>query len=189
MGNATNKSSQQKILLKIIVLGLMSALVYIGNYLSIPIPSVGGITRIHLGNSMCLLSGLLFGGVLGGVSAGIGGAMYDLLSPVYFTSAPATFITKFVMGFVCGSLKKTSEKSRVILAAVLGQLTYILLYLGKKFVENLILNGDVNVAFVSLGTSAISSLVNGILAVIISVPLYFLLVKALKPSAVYSLLR
>ena len=41
------------------------------------------------------LSGLLFGGISGGLASGIGGALYDLTNPLYITSAPVTFISKF----------------------------------------------------------------------------------------------
>ena len=33
------------------------------------------------------LSGLLFGGISGGLASGIGGALYDLTDPLYITSA------------------------------------------------------------------------------------------------------
>lgn len=64
-------------------IGVMAALVFITTkFFAIPIPvGVGGKTQIHLGNSMCVLAGLLFGGVPGGLAAGIGTAIVDLLIP------------------------------------------------------------------------------------------------------------
>ncbi len=180
-----NNSKSSTTLYKIITIGLMSALVFVGNKLTIPI---GDITRIHVGNSMCLLAGLLFGGVSGGLSAGIGGFLFDFLDPLYIASAPFTFISKFAMGFTAGALRNSSERIRVIIAAISGQLAYIILYLGKKFIESMLLNGDATVAFTVVKTAAVASLVNGAIAVIVAVPLYFTLKVALKNTAIYSLI-
>ena len=72
-------SQQRSRIYRMVAVGLMAALVYSGNYMSIPLANE---TRIHIGNSMCLLAGLLFGGVNGGLSSGIGGALYDLFNPL-----------------------------------------------------------------------------------------------------------
>ena len=175
-------ASKNKTLYKIIITGLMAGLVYIGNYLSIPIPNGTLLTRIHLGNSMCLLAGLLFGRMTGGLASGIGAALYDLMSPAYVMSAPYTFFSKFAMGFAAGHISKAgkNEKSTVIAAAVCGQLVYIILYLLKTFISQLLLGEPVSMALSLTGVNAITSAINGVLACIIAVPLYFALSKALK---------
>ena len=99
-------------ILKIVTVGLMAALVYVGNYLSIPVPNGLLVSRIHLGNSMCLLAGLLFCGSTGGIASGIGGALYDLFNPAYTLSAPFTFISKFAMGFVADKLNRRNAEGR-----------------------------------------------------------------------------
>ena len=169
-------------LYSIIIVGLMAALVYVGNYLQIKIPNGGLVTRIHLGNSMCLLAGLLFGRMKGGLASGIGAALFDLFDPVYIVSAPYTFFSKFAMGFTAGHIRKHSknEKAAVIAAAAVGQLVYILLYLLKTFISQMLLGEPVEVALKLTGVNAITSTINGILAVVISVPLYFALSKALS---------
>lgn len=135
-----NMSAKRKQLYRIIAVGLMAALVYVGNYLQIKIPNGVLVTRIHLGNSMCLLAGLLFGGLSGGLSSGIGAALFDLFDPVYITSAPYTFFSKFAMGFTAGKLrKKADDKAVVIISAAVGQLVYIILYLGKVYFSMIIL--------------------------------------------------
>ena len=95
---------KNKRLIFIIGVGLMAALVFVGNYLQVKIPNGVLVTRIHFGNSMCLLAGLIFGPIGGGLASGIGAALYDLIDPVYIISAPFTFLSKFAMGFVCGAL-------------------------------------------------------------------------------------
>lgn len=168
----------------IIAVGLMAALCYVGNYLQIKIPNGVLITRVHLGNSMCLLAGILFGGPIGGLASGIGAALYDLFDPVYIISAPFTFLSKFAMGYVTGSLAKSSKSLRNVTAhlaisGILGQLAYIILYLGKTYLSQRILGYEVGTALTAVGTNAITSTINAVLAVVISVPLFMALKKPL----------
>lgn len=179
-------TKSRKMLYQIITIGLMAALVYAGNYLQIKIPNGVLVTRIHLGNSMCLLAGLLFGGISGGLASGIGAGLYDLFDPVYIISAPYTFISKFAMGFTAGALRKKgkNERTSILAAAIIGQLVYIALYLLKTYYTIIIVGGTHQAAWVAVGTNAITSSVNGILAVIIAVPLYLTLKKALKNTGI-----
>ncbi len=189
----TAAAQKRRNLYRIITVGLMAALVYVGNYLQIKIPNGVLVTRIHLGNSMCLLAGLLFGGISGGLSSGIGAALYDLLDPVYITSAPFTFINKFAMGFTAGILNRSkagSEFVRALLAASAGQLVYIALYLLKTYFKIiLVMEGTQEAAWTAVGTNAVTSLINGVLAVAISVPLYFALKKALGHTEIAPLIQ
>ncbi|MDE7294268.1 MAG: ECF transporter S component [Oscillospiraceae bacterium] len=186
----TNTVKNKK-LYSLVVVGLMAALVYAGNYLQIPIPNGTIITRIHLGNSMCLLAGLLFGRMRGGLSSGIGAMFFDLFNPAFVTSAPFTFINKFAMGFVAGHTAKRGDdsKSNIIVAAVLGQLTYIVLYLIKTFVGQIMLGEPMEVALKSTGINAVTSTVNAVISCIVAVPLYFALKKALAHSSVNMLIE
>ncbi len=187
-----NVSQKRKTLYRIITVGLMAALVYVGNYLQIKIPNGVLVTRIHLGNSMCLLAGLLFGGVSGGLASGIGAALYDLFDPAYITSAPFTFINKFAMGFTAGLLNRAkvgNELARASLAAVAGQIVYIVLYLIKTYFKMiLVMNSTAEAAWTAVGTNAVTSMINGALAVVISVPLYFALKKALGHTEIAPLI-
>ena len=55
--------------LKIAVTGLMATLAYIAfTFLQIKIPTPGGTTSFHLGNTFCVLVALLLGGVPGGIA-------------------------------------------------------------------------------------------------------------------------
>lgn len=183
MAEATAKaSSGRRKLYSIIIVGLMAALVYVGNYLQIKIPNGALVTRIHLGNSMCLLAGLLFGRLKGGLASGIGAGLYDLFDPVYIVSAPYTFFSKFAMGFTAGHIRKhgpANEKKAVIVGAIVGQLVYIVLYLLKTFISQILLGEPVAVALKLTGVNALTSTVNGVLACVIAIPLYFALSKAL----------
>ena len=83
---------------KIAAVSVFAALVFVSNYLSVPVPvAIGSVSRIHLGNIFCLLSGFVLGPVGGGLAAGIGSGLYDLTNPAYITSAPFTFAFKFLL--------------------------------------------------------------------------------------------
>ncbi|MCI7499164.1 MAG: ECF transporter S component [Oscillospiraceae bacterium] len=184
---AAKASSGRRKLYSIIIVGLMAALVYVGNYLQIKIPNGALVTRIHLGNSMCLLAGLLFGRLKGGLASGIGAGLYDLFDPVYIVSAPYTFFSKFAMGFTAGHIRKhgpANEKKAVIVGAIVGQLVYIVLYLLKTFISQILLGEPVSVALKLTGVNAITSTVNGVLACVIAIPLYFALSKALAHTGI-----
>ena len=176
MKNANTE--KMKITVKDITLtGLMAAMVFVASQLSIPIPTAIGNTRIHLGNVLCLLSGFLLGPAGGGLSAGIGSALYDLTNPAYVTSAPFTFVFKFLMAWVCGILyRHWKDKGKTVLysavAGTLGSVTYVILYLSKNFFESYVfLQMPLEGVLVSILQKGTVSLVNGIIAVIVSVPL------------------
>ena len=92
---------KKNITYRMAAIGVLSAMTFAANFLSIPI---GDITRIHFGNVFCVLSGLLLGPIPGGLCAGLGGFFYDLFNPLYAADAPVTFLMKFVLGFVTGAI-------------------------------------------------------------------------------------
>ena len=172
---------------RVVMCALMAALVYVGNYLQIKIPNGVFITRIHFGNSMCLLAGLLFGSLTGGLASGIGAMLYDLFDPVYIISAPYTFLSKFAMGFAAGLLNRYlhgtlpgKETFTAYVSAIIGQIIYIILYLLKTYCAVTIPGGTPEAAWTAVGGNALTSSVNAAIAVLVSVPLYFALKKALS---------
>lgn len=89
-------------------IALMAALCFAGFFFCsklLPSFSVGGFSvTLHIGNMFCILGALLLGGWQGGLAGSIGMTIADLLDPRYITSAPKTFILKFLMGLICGLL-------------------------------------------------------------------------------------
>jgi len=165
--------------------GVMAALVYAASaYLQIPIPTAIGSTRLHIGNVMCLLSGFLLGPVSGGLAAGIGSMFFDLLNPAYIASAPFTFVFKFLMAWVCGMIARGAGKKallRCIIAAVVGAITYVVLYLGKSFIEDFFVLGlPIEAVMLTIAQKWLISTVNGIIAAAVSVPLYLTLKPLLQ---------
>ena len=89
---------------RLVLIGLLAALVFVFTYIGFDVPSPLGKAKVHMGNVMCLLGGLLFGGVPGGLAAGIGSGLFDLLDPAWAPEFWVTAINKFVMGFAAGVL-------------------------------------------------------------------------------------
>ena len=145
---------------------------------------------------MCLLAGLLLGGLGGGLASGIGAAIYDLLDPVYIISAPFTFLSKFAMGFLCGVLasrirgeKKTGKVVLgITVSSIVGQLAYIFMYLSKTYIGQILLGAAQETALSATATNAITSSVNAVIAVAVSVPLFFALRVPLKSTAIGAML-
>lgn len=165
---------------KLTYTALFTALVYIFSaFFEIPFMTPMGQTRFHLGNVFCLLGGLLLGPGLGGLAGGLGSALYDLSSPVYFSSAPFTFINKFLMGFVAGKVlqKGDGSKKKVVLASTLGQLTYIFLYLLQTLIkDHYLLDLTRQATGVEIAQKGGVSLINGVISVILAT----IFAKALK---------
>lgn len=166
-------------------IGIMSALVYAtSEFLQIPIPTAIGSTRLHMGNVMCLLSGLLLGSVPGGLAAGIGSMFFDLTNPAYIASAPFTFAFKFLMAWVCGMIAGQNDPPstlRCILGAAIGALSYVIVYLGKSFIEDFFILGlPIEAVMLTVTQKGLVSTVNGVIAASVSVPLFFTLRPLLK---------
>ena len=117
----------------------------------------------------------MLGPVGGGLAAGLGSALYDMTNPAYIASAPFTFAFKFMLAAVCGWIawakgSRAENHGQNILAAIAGSATYMVLYLGL---------GPV---LLSVATKAVTSGVNAVIAVIVSVPLCAAIRLALKKS-------
>ena len=160
--------------------GIMAALVYVTSaYLQINIPTAIGSTRLHMGNVMCLLSGLLLGPFQGGLAAGIGSMFFDLTNPLYIAAAPFTFAFKFFMAWVCGMIARKCGKEtgwKTALGAVAGAVCYVILYLGKSFIEDhWVLGLPLDAVILTVTQKGLVSTVNGVIAAAVSVPLYWTL--------------
>ena len=172
---------------RIAAVGVLSAMVFAANFISIPI---GDVSRIHFGNVFCVLSGLLLGPVSGGLCSGLGGFFYDLFNPLYAAEAPITFCLKFVLGFVAGFVahgfgRHGENRLFNAIGAVAGSLSYVAVYLLKNFInEYYILRNPIETVVTKLVIKGSSSVVNGITAVIVALILLPAFKKAMKASGI-----
>ena len=177
----------------IAVVGLLAAMVFAATNISYPIPTPIGNTRLHLGNVMCLLSGILFGGVPGGLAAGIGSFFFDLFSE-YAAEAPITFINKFMMGFVAGVIacpkKGDATRVRRVVGAISGAVTYVVLYIAKTIINQyFILQVEWPTVYAGAIIKGTTSLINGLVAVVVSLLLAEALIPALKRAGLLDKVR
>lgn len=185
------KSNSQKTYL-ISCIGVLSAMVFATNFLSIPI---GEIARLHMGNVMCILAGVVLGGVPGGLCAGLGGFFYDLTNPLYASEALITFGTKFFLGFFAGviahSYKSKGENfGKNLIGGIVGSVAYIILYLGKNFIiDYYLVKNPLETVLTKISIRAASSTVNAIVAVVIATILAPVFIKAMKQSGIYQKLH
>ena len=175
---------------QLVLIGLFAALVFVGSKIEIRFPTVLGVSRFHLGNAMCLLAGLTIGAAPGGFAAGFGSFIFDV---VFWGGNPAgwlvTFVTKFLMGFVAGLcwqrqiFRSVPQTANLVLCGVLGQLAYIAGYLLKEFITaRFILEQQMSVVSLMLLEKGLSSAVNAVIAVVLSVVLFSVLQPALRRS-------
>lgn len=172
-------------------LGMMTALVFAGNYARVVMPvPVGGVPSFTLANILCVLSGLLLGPV-GGLASGLGSALYDLTNPLWAAECWITFLTKGAMGLMAGVAVSAGRRGpearratygRYLLSAVAGCLTYYVLYYLKDFFYNGMLLGGLQPQAAALTLLALvpTSLFNGGVAVIAAPPLALAIREALK---------
>lgn len=159
-----------------VIIGVMAALCFVSTaFLKIgPIPTPAGPTMIKVGNILCLLGGLLFGGVRGGLAAGIGSALYDLTDPVFVASAPFTLLFFFIMGFLCGVISHWNGRAGKntkwnIIGAISGAGSYVILHIGKSLITLLLAGSGLDAALSACAIKLVTSGFNAICAVIVSV--------------------
>lgn len=168
------------------LIGVMSALVFAASWIQIQIPTAIDNTRLHLGNVMCLLSGILLGPVSGGFAAGIGSMFFDFTNPAFIKDAVFTFAFKFIMAFICGVISwsggaQGSHLKRNFLAAGCGAFSYVILYLSKNFILNyFFLRMELSPVLLMLGEKALVSTINAVVSVIITAPLAAAIRKSLR---------
>lgn len=175
----------------VVLVGVLSALVFALSSLEIPI-AIGDGTRIHFGNIMCLLSGVLFGPLVGGLSAGFGSMIYDLSHPLYMAEFWITFIMKFCLGFLAGFFAKRPFAKlpglwRVLFSGIFAQLFYIAIYGFKTAIFQHFVYGNPwpatwGIVFAKMAISGI----NGVIAVLCCCILAPPLSAGLKKAKLFS---
>lgn len=183
--------------LKIATIGLMAALAYVSfTFLQIKIPTPGGTTSFHLGNTFCVLAALLLGGIPGGLAGAIGMGIGDLLDPVYVTYAPKTIILKLLIGIITGlvahkafKIKECNNNSKlriyIIISSIAGMFFNVV---GEPifgyFYNSVILGAPEKAAATLASWNAITTSVNAIITVILASGLYLLMQPRLASSGI-----
>lgn len=178
---------------QIVLISVMAAIICVVTFFRFPLMG----SKVHFANSMCLLAGLLFGPVCGGLAAGIGSALYDALFGYGVDECAITFFSKFLMAFICaliaGRVKEEGgavEKFRVTAACVIGALSYVALYMLKTFVYQRFVYGyPGDVVWVTMLSKLPASLINAAFAMVVTPVLYAALLPALRKTGTLKRLR
>lgn len=179
--------SKKSTTMEITFAGMMVALVFVSNYISIPT----GYSRLHVANAICLLAGMLFGGFKGALIAGLGSALFDLTFPAYAPEAWITFINKGAMALACGVIvhdkgNRLNPHALRLIAVITGALLYIVLYMMKSYIQiRWITPIPSDVIPVTMIGKLTSASINGLFAVIAAPLLYASLFPALKKAGLW----
>ena len=185
-----NQSHQK--LLKLCAAAVMTAIVFVGNYLRITMPGpVGGVTSFTLANILCALAGILLGPWYGFLAAGLGSAFYDLTNPNYVAEAPITLLTKGMYGLIAGLVlyylfKNAKEKyGAQVASAACAAVSYMLVYSIKVYYYNgMLISGFTEPVQCWAGVLSRlpATITNGVIAIIFAPILGVALMKALKSA-------
>lgn len=159
---------------KTIVIGaLFAALCCVSTMaIQIPTPTNG---YVHMGDCLVLLSGYLLGPILGGLSAGIGSALADLLTG-YGHYVPGTFVIKFLVAFIAGLvniiLRKVVKKNNIVPLAVSSLAGEAIMVIGYYFYASLLLGKGLVAALSSIPGNIIQGLFGVVTSLLIMLALY-----------------
>ena len=177
---------------KIVYIAVLAAIVCVVTFFRFPFLG----SKVHLANAMCLLSGLLLGGVPGGLAAGIGSGLYDALYGGYdIIQVAITVVSKFLMAWVCAAIafsggSKAEHHGKNIAAAIIGALTYVALYMLKTFVYQKFVYGyPMDAVWITMGSKLPGSLINALAAMIVAPVLYTALSSALRRAHLLDKMR
>lgn len=182
---------QRNATLRLCFLGIMTAMIFVVNYLRIPFMG----TSLHLTNGLCAMAGILFGPLGGFVSAGLGSMLFDIISGYDVAGCLITLISKGAIGLVTGFIAyKAGHKERIgsretaiiIAGTVCGVLTYVALYMLKTYVFGMWVNGlGPDATLVNMGTKLPGSLMNAAFACIVCPVLYLAVKPALQKANLF----
>ena len=175
---------------RLVLAALLAALTAAGSALRIKVPlDIVGTSAFHLGNILCALSGILLGPWLGGLAAGLGSALYDIvLDPSYISECWLTFLMKGGYGLVAGLIAWCGNKNwgyvKALIATVAGAATYAALYLAKSyFYSGLLIHGlTPDAALLTLVGKIPATVFNAVVAIVAAPLLAVAIRKALAKS-------
>ena len=172
---------------KLVFAALMAALVCVATFLRFPFLG----SKVHLGNTLCLLAGLLLGGPAGGLAAGIGSALNDLVSGYPIDELLVTFVSKFLMALICAAVVGKSEnRARLVLGCAVGAFSYVALYMLKTFVYRRFIYGyPMDAVWATMASKLPASLINAVFALVVAPILFGALRPALQKAGLLEKMR
>lgn len=176
----------------LLLVGMMTAVVFVVTmFLSIRIPTPTGTTMIKLANAFVLLCGLLLGPVRGGLAAGLGSMLFDLMTPEYVPEAWLTFVRFFLMAWLCGIIAHAGgaaakKFTRNLVACIVAAVFSSVFYMGKGIVVLMLAGSAFQPAFITNLPKMLTSPPNTIIAVVVAMALLPALQRALAQTTLRS---
>lgn len=189
-------NTQNSTITKLAETALLAALCYVAfTFLQIKIPVPGGdATSLHIGNAFCVLGALLLGGWYGGIAGAVGMTIADIMDPVYITVAPKTFVLKLCIGLITGlvahkiaKINESTDRKYVFKWSVIASIAGLAFNVVADpvvgyFYKQYILGQPQKLAEALAKMSAVATLINAIVSVILVVIIY----NALRPALIKS---
>lgn len=184
-------NNKTKILVYTAMFAVINFVAFTYGKITIPV-TAGTSTAIHIANAIVVLSSWFLGPVYGGLAGAIGLSIADIIDPRYIASAPKTFLLKFLIGFISGTvakhfnLKEKTERKDIIGAAAVSAIAGlgfnvvadpIVGYLYRNYLLGIPQEAAKIIATWVAGSTAI----NAVICVFISVILYLALYKSFLP--------
>ncbi|HJC07880.1 MAG TPA: ECF transporter S component [Candidatus Gemmiger stercorigallinarum] len=181
---------------KLALIGVMAALSFVA-YEFFRIPFLNSGSSFHLGNTFTALTALLLDGVSGGLAGAFGLALADVVAgdPGY---AVTTFLLKFLIGIVCGTVAdkvfhlhgmdaqhagRAKYLTAVTASAFSGLLVNVFADPFLGYFRNRYLFGQpVELAGAMAGIASGVTLANSVVSTVCAVALYLALYPALKKA-------
>ncbi|MCL2618030.1 MAG: ECF transporter S component [Defluviitaleaceae bacterium] len=92
----------------LVLSSLLIAIVYIATYFRVPLAPDGGL--VHLGSVALFVISVVFGKRMGAVTGSVGMALFNLTTE-WVVWAPYTFVIRFVMGYMIGTIAHLGGKN------------------------------------------------------------------------------
>lgn len=177
--------TRNKEITKLTLSAMLAALAFICfSYLRIEVPMGGGMTgKIYIGHAFILLSAFLFGAKYGGLTGAVGLTLADVLAG-YVTSAPPTFIAKFLLGLAASIVANqvfhlntvTNKKTLYLLSGVAGGVACVVNVITEPVIRYgfkvYLLGYPVSIAYLSAVNCAVSMAISAVPSVVLASFLY-----------------
>ena len=181
----------------IVYTALMAAIIYAVVSL-LTFPFMG--TKLHPSNVFDMLAGLILGPWFGGLAAGIGNSLYDIIHGYGILEALVTFAMKFIAAMLAGLIANAYRKEgstlrgkdhlRVVLGCVVSAVVYVALYMLKTFIKQHYVGGvPLDGTWVAMLEKLTGSLINNGFAAVVTPFFYIALRPALNAAGVIGQLR
>ena len=186
---------------KLTLAAMFAALAFICfSYLRIEVPMGGGMTgKIYIGHAFIILSAMLLGAKYGGLAGAVGLSLADILAG-YITSAPPTFVAKFLLGLAASVMAHqlfhinniTNKKRLYIVSSLAGSFACIVNVITEPviryFFKVYIMGYPEPVSYLSAVNCAISMAISAIPSVILATFLYVTFrERILKDARLYNI--